>query len=365
MIEPLPPPEEMYEALLKKDSRYEGLFFLGVKTTGIFCRPTCPARKPRFENVEFFATTHQALDAGYRPCKKCHPMQPAGAAPDWVRQILDEVDADPSRRWRDRDLRRFQIDPNRLRRWFRKNHKMTFQCYLRLRRLGMALGRIQHGENLTQTAFDHGYESLSGFRQAMKNLIGKAPIRGKESLIVYLNRISTPLGPMLVGASEKYLCLLEFTDRRMLETQLKRLTRKMNCAFVPGSNSITEEVNLQIREYFAGRLKKFSAPIATPGTSFQQAVWRQLTKIPYGQTRSYGEQAKAIAQPRAVRAVARANGDNRIAIIIPCHRVIGANGNLCGYGGGLWRKKYLLNLERKFSLADGKPEPQNEPEVRQ
>ena len=170
---------------------------------------------------------------------------------------------------------------------------------------------------------------------------------------------------MLAGTTEKHLCLLEFTDRRMLETQLKRLTWRLNCTFIPGSNGVTEEVARQINDYFAGRLKEFTVPISTPGTAFQQKVWRLLMQIPYGHTRSYGDQAKAIDNPRAVRAVARANGDNRIAIIIPCHRVIGADGNLCGYGGGLWRKKYLLNLERKFSLADCSPARQNEPEVRQ
>ena len=338
----------MYNAMVDRDPGYEGVFVVGVKTTGIFCRPTCPARKPKIDNVEFYLNTKQALDAGYRPCKRCKPMQPKGDLPVWIKNILSEVDKDPSRRWTDESLRQFEINPNRLRRWFKQNHDMTFQTYLRLRRLGMALGRIQHGDDLTKTAYEHGYDSLSGFREAMKNLIGKSAGKGKDAVIVYLNRIPTPLGPMLIGTTDKGLCLLEFVDRRMLETQLKRLSKYMNSTFVTGSNSITELTVDEITKYFEGKLKTFTVPLDLPGTEFQKNVWKVLQEIPYAKTRSYEEQAKAINNIKAVRAVAKANGDNRISIIIPCHRVIGKDGNLTGYGGGLWRKKYLLELENKY-----------------
>jgi AraC family transcriptional regulator, regulatory protein of adaptative response / methylated-DNA-[protein]-cysteine methyltransferase len=349
MLKKLPPYNEMYNALLNKDSAYEGIFVVGVKTTGVFCRSTCPARKPKPENVEFFSTTKEALDAGFRPCKRCKPMQPQGEIPDWVKKILDEVENDPAKRWKDYNLRLFGINPNRLRRWFKQNHGMTFQSYLRLRRLGMALGRIKHGEDLTQTAFEHGYESLSGFREAIKILIGKSAGNGKNNKVVYLNRIETPLGPMLVGATETSLCLLDFVDRRMLETQLKRLQKKLDCAFIPGSNDIIQKVVDEITAYFSGTLKEFTVPTDVPGTDFQKSVWDQLQKIPYGKTRSYEEQAIAIKNPKAVRAVGRANGENFLSIIIPCHRVIGKDGSLTGYGGGIWRKQYLLDLEKKFS----------------
>ena len=349
MIQELPSTEEMYQAVLDKDTRYEGVFVLGVKTTGIFCRPGCPARNPNPENIEYFRTAKEALDAGYRPCHRCKPMQPAGKNPVWVKRILDEVDKDPSRRWTDAELEQLSVNPNRLRRWFKKHHGMTFQTYLRLRRLGLALGRIQHGDDMTQTAFEHGYESLSGFRDAIKKMTGLTPKNGDRATVVYVNRISTPLGPMIAGTTDEALCLLEFVDRRMLETQLKRLTKRLNCTFVPGSNAITEKASKQLDEYFEGKRKDFDLPLVTPGTEFQNSVWKQLRTIPYGQTRSYEEQATAINNPKAVRAVARSNGDNRIAIIIPYHRVIAKDGTLCGYGGGLWRKKYLLELEEKYS----------------
>lgn len=336
----------MYTALLKKDSEYEGIFVVGVKTTGIFCRPTCPARKPHIENVEFFPTTKQALDAGYRPCKRCKPLQATGETPEWVSLVIEKAEEDLSKKWTDAEIEELGVNPNRLRRWFKKHHGMTFHGYLRLRRLGNALGQIKHGENTAQAAYENGYESLSGFREAIKNLVGKPVNRGKDTRIIHINRITTPLGPMLAGTTDEALCLLEFVDRRMLETQLQRLQKKLNGTFVPGSNEITQKVSDELEEYFKGERKVFSIPLELAGSDFQQQVWRALQEIPYGQTRSYKEQAKMIGHEKAVRAVANANGDNRIAIIIPCHRVIGSDGTLTGYGGGLWRKKYLLNLEQ-------------------
>jgi len=150
---------------------------------------------------------------------------------------------------------------------------------------------------------------------------------------------------MFACASSQGLCLLEFTDRRMIETEFKDLMKRLNAVILPGNNPHLDQVEMELREYFQGKRKVFSVPLHTPGTVFQQTVWKGLRKIPYGQTRSYKEQALALDKPNAVRAVASANGRNRIAIIIPCHRVIGSDGKLVGYGGGLHRKKWLLDHE--------------------
>jgi len=346
MAEHLPSREKMYSAFIHKDSSFEGVFMVGVKTTGIFCRPTCSARKPKQKNVEFFSSAKDALDAGYRPCKRCRPLGSTGTPPQWVDEILQEVEADLTKKWTDEEIEKLDINPNRLRRWFKQHHGTTFHGYVRLRRLGNALGQIKHGKNTAQVAYEHGYESLSGFRDAMKELTGKPVQKGKDTTIIYLNRIPTPLGPMITGTTDESLCLLEFIDRRMLETQLQRLQKFYNATFVPGSNKITEQTAAEIEQYFDGDLKEFTVPLDVPGSEFQQKVWKQLMEIPYGKTRSYKDQAIAIGNLKAIRAVATANGDNRIAILIPCHRVIGSDGSLTGYGGGLWRKKYLLNLER-------------------
>jgi AraC family transcriptional regulator of adaptative response/methylated-DNA-[protein]-cysteine methyltransferase len=163
--------------------------------------------------------------------------------------------------------------------------------------------------------------------------------------VVKLSRVPTPLGPMVAGATEEALCLLEFADRRMLETQLERVRKRLGAVVVSGETEVTRQVAEELESYFGGRLREFTVPLDTSGTELQEAVWAELRTIPYGSTRSYGEQARRVGRPEAVRAVARANGDNRIAIIVPCHRVIGADGSLTGYGGGLWRKRSLLELE--------------------
>lgn len=341
----LPDAETMYQALLKKDSNFEGLFFVGVKSTGIFCRPTCNARKPKRENVEFFPTTRDALLHGYRPCKLCHPLGYKGELPHWLQPLMTDIDAQPDLRLKDRDLIQRGIEPNRVRRWFKKNHGMTFQTYLRALRISQAFGRIKYGEKVIAAAYESGYESLSGFTESFKKTTGFSPIKSGQHNMIMITRILTPLGPLLAGATDEGICLLEFVDRRMLETQLIRLKKIFKAEAIPGANPHFDRLDQELKEYFAGTRKAFAVPLVIVGTDFQKQVWLALQTIPYGETRSYKEQSETIGNPKAIRAVARANGDNRIAIIIPCHRVIGANGELVGYGGGLWRKRYLLNLE--------------------
>jgi AraC family transcriptional regulator of adaptative response/methylated-DNA-[protein]-cysteine methyltransferase len=166
---------------------------------------------------------------------------------------------------------------------------------------------------------------------------------------VLTTRLLTPLGPMIAGATDEGVCLLEFADRRMLETRFRRLSRRYDAAFVPGSNEILDRLDRELREYFEGRLQEFRVPLSIRGTGFQRLAWESLLQIPYGETRSYEQQARAMGRPDAVRAVGSANGDNRIAVVIPCHRVVGSDGRLTGYGGGLWRKKALLELEQGAS----------------
>jgi AraC family transcriptional regulator, regulatory protein of adaptative response / methylated-DNA-[protein]-cysteine methyltransferase len=344
--------DTMYRALVEKDPAFEGLFFTGVTTTGVFCRPTCTARKPRRENVVFFPTAREALLAGYRPCRVCRPVEPPGAVPDAVRRLLAEVEADPGLRLRDADLRARGIDPVGLRRWFKKTHGLTFQGYVRALRIGAAFGRIRHGDTATTAAFDHGWESLSAFGEAFRKILGTSPSQATGPAIT-MTRIETPLGPMLVGASTDGICLLEFVERKMIETQLMRLARLFKAPLVPGTSQHSDRLSDELNRYFRGELRRFETPLDMRGTEFQRKAWSGLLSIPYGQTRSYGEQANSIGVPGSVRAVARANGDNRIAIVIPCHRVVGADGSLTGYGGGLWRKRWLLDLERSSLDGEG------------
>ncbi|MCI0434198.1 MAG: methylated-DNA--[protein]-cysteine S-methyltransferase [Gemmatimonadetes bacterium] len=345
----LPAIEEMTAAFQARDSSYDGIFYTGVKTTGIFCRPSCGARKPKPENLEFFATTRDALFSGYRPCKLCRPMRPLHEPPPWLNDLFELVGDDPATHVRDADLRRIGLDPGRVRRWFRRVHGMTFHAYDRARRLGRALEAMRQGENVTIAAFDNGFESLSGFNDAFARFAGTTPARSDGIATVSVRRLASPIGPLVAAATDDALVLLEFADRRMLEKQLSTITKRIPGALVPRTNPILDRVEDELEAYFAGDLREFTVPLHAPGTLFQERVWKELQTIPYGRTRSYLEQARRIGNPQAVRAVARANGDNRIAIVIPCHRVVGSDGKLTGYGGGLWRKKHLLALEERTS----------------
>lgn len=338
--------DEKYKIILKKDASYENIFFTAVKTTGIFCRTNCPARKPKKENIIFYDSINDAIQNGYRPCKVCKPMEIASETPQYVKEIIKELNKDPFLKIKDDDLLDRNIEPNTIRRWFKKHYNMTFQAYQRMLRVNTAFNKISNGESITNTAFDLGFESLSGFNSSYKKIVGNAPSKTRKKNIINIIRITTPLGPMFAGASEKGICMFEFTNRKMLETEFKDLNKRLNAVILPGENKLLNQLKREATEYFNGKRKSFSVQLDTPGTDFQQSVWKILQKIPYGKTWSYQDQANALGKPKSVRAVANANGHNRISILIPCHRVIGSDGSLTGYGGGLERKRWLLNFEQ-------------------
>ena len=346
---------EMKKAVYQRDASYDGAFFVAVRTTSIFCRPSCPARKPLEANMTFYPTAREALFAGYRPCKRCRPLEVDGRPPEWAARLLRAVEANPEERIRDADLRAMDIDPARARRWFHRQYGMTFQAYCRGRRMGEALQSIREGESLDEVALGHGYESHSGFRDAFRKTHGITPGGSRSALCVWTRMLETPLGPMVAGAVPEGVCLLEFSDRRMLEVQFTTLRRRFRCAVVPGSNPHLEQLAEELAEYFAGTLRRFQVPRVVPGTPFQEKVWMGLGRIPYGETRSYEQLAREVGLPRGPRAVGRANGLNRIAIVIPCHRVITKGGTLGGYGGGIWRKEWLLAHEQTISAGSKRP----------
>jgi AraC family transcriptional regulator of adaptative response/methylated-DNA-[protein]-cysteine methyltransferase len=205
---------------------------------------------------------------------------------------------------------------------------------------------------MVQTAREHAFASLSGFYDALCNVLASAPARASAARPLHCTRILTPLGPMLAMAHDEAIVLLEFTDPHTLGTQLRRSGRKLAGTPVPAANDVLERTRAELDAYCAGTLRQFTVAIDPAGTPFQHEAWRVLREIPYGSTRSYADQARAVGRPAATRAVARANGDNPIAIIVPCHRVIGADGRLTGYGGGLWRKQRLLEHEQGRPLLD-------------
>jgi AraC family transcriptional regulator of adaptative response/methylated-DNA-[protein]-cysteine methyltransferase len=342
----LPSTDEMYRALVERDQTFEGLFFACVRTTGIFCRPTCSARKPKPENVEFAASIQEALHRGYRPCRVCDPLGASTGDPAWLAPLLTDLAQAADARFRDDDLRTRGLDPVQVRRLFKRRFGMTFQAYQRACRLGGAMKALHDGASTLDAGFESGFESASGFRDAFARVFGDAPGRARDARLLVAGWVETPLGPMLAVAGDEGLELLEFVDRRALERELTTLRRKLGGGIVPGDHPVLTQATREMLEYFAGTRQQFTIPLRQRGSAFQLRVWSALCEIPYGETCSYSDIARRVGSPAAVRAVGTTNGQNQIAIVVPCHRVIRSDGSLCGYGGGRWRKQWLLDHER-------------------
>jgi O-6-methylguanine DNA methyltransferase len=253
---------------------------IAVRTTNVFCRAGCPAPSPHAANVRRYATAHEALFAGFRPCLRCRPLDGARPVPT------------------NAELRRAE----------------------RLRPI------------------------LHAAREARRTRSGASQ--------VVLSMLDTPLGPMLAGAVDDGVCLLEFSDRPMLPTQLEVLERRLRRPLVAGRHRWLDELALQLAAYFAGRRRGFELPLVAPGSPFQESAWSKLRQIPPGSTFTYEQLAAGAGRPGAQRAAGTANGANRIAMLIPCHRVIRKSGDVGGYGGGSWRKAWLLDHERRLAEAE-------------
>ena len=342
----LPPPTVMDRAVSRRDADFDGVFVVAVRTTGIFCRPSCPAR-PLPQNRVYYPSAGDALRAGYRPCSGAGRCWPAGPS-----RRGSAGSSTTSKRRRASACRTRSCGPSVPTRWppggtSCHHFGMTFQAYCRGRRLGEAFRQLKRGAPLDTIALENGYESLSGFRDAFGKAFGRPPRQANGSCVL-VSWVESPVSPLLLGATDAGLCAVEFVGRTDLNGQLTELQDSLRTPVVPGTNRYIQQATRELAEYFAGQRKDFTVPLDVKGTPFQRAVWGQLTRIPYGQTCSYEDFARAVNKsPTACRAVGQANGRNRIVILIPCHRVVNKDGSLGGYGGGLSRKRFLLELERK------------------
>ncbi len=349
MLTRLPPHDDLYAHLVRRDPALDGVVYVGVKTTGVFCRPVCPARTPLSKNITFYGSPDEALAAGFRPCKRCRPMDEPDAPSELLNRLLGLVEEDPSRRWSEDDLREMGIEPATARRQFQRRFDMSFSQYARARRLGHAFNTIRKGDKVIEAQLAAGFESGSGFREAFARQFGEAPQKSRDARAFAMDWIDTPLGAMLAIADDAHLHMLEFAERKTLQAHVDRYRAAFNATVLPGETAALKLIKRELRDYFSGKSLAFKSKIAEAGTPFQQIVWDELQRIPPGETRSYGEVALRIGRPTAMRAVANANRLNRCAIILPCHRVIGADGTLTGYAGGLWRKQWLLDHERRHT----------------
>lgn len=348
MLFTLPDFDTLYAALSSRDGRFHDQAFVGVSSTGIFCRLTCPARTPLAKNCTFYQTVAECLEAGYRPCKRCDPTGMDTSEDATMRKLYQQLTSDPSRRWREEDITKMGFDPSSVRRQFKRTFGMTFLDMARLLRLREGFATLAQGESVLEAQLAAGFDSPSAFREAFTNLTGVRPSDLKQNAMLCVDWVDTPLGAMIVVADRTHVHLLEFAERKGLRREIEKLFQFSKGDMGFGTSPVIETLKEQLSDYFNGTLPKFSIPLVMHGTEFTKEVWRALVEIPAGETKSYGALAREMGNPTASRAVARANGANQIAILIPCHRVIGADGTLTGYAGGLWRKQRLLETEALY-----------------
>ena len=336
---------DRYKILAAHQGGFSDAFFVGVTSTAIFCRLGCPARLPKQENCEFYESAAAALKAGFRACKRCHPASHAGDASATVKKLIAAIEDNPEQRWSEEDIKALGIDPSTARRQFKKRFGLTFTQYARTRRLGIAAQGLATGDSVINAQLNAGYESASGFRAAFAKTFGTAPAKSNAAPL-FIEWLSTPIGPMFAVCNDTHLYMLEFTVRKNMDRGFEKLRKVHKRAVIPGRTAITDQIEAELKAYFAGTLTEFKTPLVPTGTGFQNQVWKALQDIPYGESCAYTDLAIAVGNEKAVRAVASSNANNGLALIIPCHRVISKCGGLGGYAGGLDKKQWLLDHEK-------------------
>ncbi len=276
-------------------------------------------------------------------------MAPAAEADASIQRLVRALEERPQHPWNEGDVAAMGLDPSTVRRAFKRHYGMTFLEMARLTRIRTGFETLSGGGRVIDAQLDAGFDSPSGFRNAFARLLGQPPSSFTGRELLKASWIETPLGAMIAVSDRHVLHLLEFIDRKALPAELKRLRTHAKGGVGIGREPPTEQAEAELAAFFSGQSAKFNVPLKFHGSAFTREVWRALREIPAGETRSYSDLARTIGRPTATRAVARANGANQLALVVPCHRVIGADGSLTGYGGGLWRKQQLIELERQYA----------------
>ena len=341
---------ERWDAVTQRDPHADGAFFYGVKTTGVFCRPSCASRQPRRENVDFFLTTDAARAAGYRDCKRCQP----GRLPrelEIVNRACAALDADPQQRLTLTQLSdAVHVSPFHLQRLFKRVVGVSPRQYQAAQRGAALRDALQRGTDVTRATVDAGFGSPSRMYESAPGELGMAPSayrRKGAGLTVHYASAPTSLGFVLVAATAKGICKIGFGDDPIaLASELRG--EFANAELVEDAERLAPFI-AQVDAYLHGTRQRFDLPLDIAATAFRQRVWDALRRIPYGETRSYSDIAEAVGSPRAVRAVASACASNPVALAIPCHRVVQKGGALAGYRWGLPRKAALLDAEAQHA----------------
>ena len=335
------PDQDAWAAFERRDRSWDGRVIGAVKTTGIYCKPSCPARRPKRENVEFFADAEAARTAGYRPCLRCKPDE-VGRDRDAVARAVKLIEQAEEPLSLAEVAEAVGYAPHHFQRLFKRDLGVSPAEYARGLRRERAQDALKENGRVTDAIYDAGYQSPSGFYSDAKERLGMTPSAwrdGGRGETIRWTTFDSALGRMLIAATSKGICRLTFEES---EAALQR--------YFPNATLVEDDGGMA--ELVEGALTAIDRPAAAPdlpidvaGTAFQEAVWRELRKIPLGETRSYAQIAAAVGKPGAVRATGTANGSNHVAVLIPCHRVVRSDGSLGGYAGGLDRKRKLLTAE--------------------
>jgi len=339
-----------WDAVLARDGSRDGEFVFAVSTTGVYCRPSCPAKRPRRENVAFFRRPEEAESAGYRACLRCRPKARSGnpqaetvkSICRYIEQNLDEPLT------LSRLASAFQLSPFHLQRKFKSVVGITPRAYADSCRVGLLKRNLQAGHSVTRAMYDAGYSSSSRLYERTASQLGMTPDKYRRGAIAASIRYTftdSPLGRMLVAATEKGICAIQFanSDAELLEG----LKREFPFAARKKDDQTLQAWTQLLLKQMKGQKLNSSLPLDIRATAFQRRVWSYLQSIPFGDTRSYLQVAKAIGQPSASRAVARACATNPVAVAIPCHRVVRESGDMAGYRWGVERKQTLLEMEKE------------------
>ncbi len=339
--------ETQWQQVMARDARQDGRFVFAVRTTGIYCRPSCPSRRPRRDSVEFFPDPHQAERAGYRACLRCKPTEISAQAQaiTRTRQLLDEAEgvltlAELSKR--------VGVSPFHLQRLFKRATGLSPREYQSARRMQQVKRGLRKGDDVTTALYDAGFGSPSRLYEKTSQHMGMTPgtyRRGGAGITIEFAIVPSPLGRLLVAATSRGLCAVRFGENT---TELERgLREEFGAAEIRRDDAALQPFLQPLLASLRGETVPMDLPLDVRATAFQKRVWDALREIPAGETRSYAEVARAIGDPKAVRAVATACASNPVAVVVPCHRVVRSDGELAGYRWGIERKRKLLEQEQK------------------
>jgi AraC family transcriptional regulator of adaptative response/methylated-DNA-[protein]-cysteine methyltransferase len=342
--------DELWQAVVAKDERYDGQFVFAVSSTKVYCRPSCPSRRANRERVSFYSLPAAAEHAGYHACKRCQPNRARILDPqvELVQKVCRHLDSGEAEDLKLADLAiKTGVSVFHLQRTFKSVMGISPKQYVSARRFGQFKTSVQEGESITNALYDSGFNSSRGLYENAAGELGMTPAtysRGGRGVNIKYTIVDSPLGRLLVAVTERGICSVTMGDSdRHLE---KTLRNEFSEAVIERADAALSETISKVLKHLSGREPHLDLAIDIRATAFQRQVWEQLRAIPYGQTVSYGDVAKALGNSGAVRAVGHACATNPVALVIPCHRVVREDKSLGGYRWGLERKQKLIEKER-------------------